>query len=382
MVTVEDIVETKISKDTLRALAAFHSDPGNAVSLYFCAGHISETTHDQAKLAVKDLLREMRAEPVQDEPSRQFLDVVRQLEAIAEEIDSHPEHFHAIFACANESRRRIFDPAVSAPLYRLHRGRTFTLLPLLLALQELEPYAVVFLETGKARMFSVRGMEIEELALRLPDLSHAGHADDPRLGWSHHTERHERAHEMAYFHQLQQELHHLTLEHGFEQVAIGCREDLWGEIAGEFADMAKQIWMGRFHLPDFDMNTADVLIAAGPVVAQARAAFHNDLVQQVESSPARAALGTSDVLRSLEGGRARILLLDAIHGQQTIVECSTCGYRAVSDAPVCAACGSTDTFSVESSEALLREALAKHVEVVILHPLPPQFQGTAALLRY
>ena len=374
--------EFVISKALLHSLAAFRSPSKNALSFYVCPEVPSDNASREERIEIKDLIRDVIASSEQDRLPESFHDDLRKMRQSAETAGKHPERFHAIFACAEQSVWKEFDFHVSVPLLCLRRSQTFTLRPLIQVLGELELYLVILLESGKARIFSVQGTAIEELPLLIPDHNFESCLDDSRVGWSSHIEGHRHVEEMKYFRRLKDELYGLIVNRRSNKIAIGCREDLWGEIKGEFSELEEHVDVIRFHLPAFSMTAHQVLVAVRQAGALSRARLHSALIAQIESLQQQVAIGVRDVRRSLEEGRARILLLSSWPDGKAAMQV---GHGAGPDVPFLSYDGfseSSNAFAADPTEDLIRLALAKDVEILMLHDLPTKFQGAATLFRY
>ncbi len=371
-----------VMKEDLSELAKFSDEHAHAVSFYFSLASTPDNSHRREAIAIKRLIQDARSHfapwPVPASLAKD-LEIVL---SVAEEVRVHPSRLRAIFACGEKQVWREFDLAAPRSMSRLEVGPHFLLAPLVASAQSCAPYCVVLLETGKARAFIVRGAEIGEVTGKLPAEDLSLHAEDSRVGWSRHIDKQLEAHEKAYFKKLSHLLHRFMSEQKIPYLAVGCREDLWGEIRPQFDVFHAGAFIGHFHLPSFRIGSADVLRVAAPILQEAQKRRSLGLLREIDESPSRAAIGVSDVLRALSDGRALKLALGNLPNQ-TISECEDCGGRWAEAGHNCAFCGSARCRYLAAEEGLIRQALLTDAEVLWVDAdTAPGFNGAAALLRY
>ncbi len=378
---VDPQVETTITLKEVTALARFSDPRGGALSFYLCSSDVTKRADRSDTVAIKDLIRN-----ISEEVLKSVGGIDKDLAAIlatGHRIRSEPNHLHAVFACLGQHVWREFNLPVTAPQISLRRGRHFGVAPLVRALHSLTPYGVLLVESGKARLFIVDGTDIQELHGRLPFRDLSLHAEDSRVGWSHHVEGNQSEHEKSYFKDVFRALKQLLRERSVSRLVIGCREDLWGEIGHLFTAIQEHTpLIGRFNLRDFAEGATDILELALPVVERSQKQRVQELFSEIDNAAIRA-YGIHDVLQALIDGRARKLILTGLPGH-FVAECMSCGGMAsMTMNHKCVFCNSTMIDNLEAEEAMTRLALLTDVEIVYVdaHTIAT-FDGAVALLRY
>jgi|SRR5579864_7441303 len=371
-----------VTKDDLLDLTKFSDEHAHAVSFYFSLVSTPDNSHRQEAIAIKRLIQEAKEHFASQSVPTSLAKDLDEVHTVAEEVRLKPARFRAVFACGEKQIWREFDLPASRSIRHMDVGRRFVVLPLLAAAQSCAPYCVVLLETGKARTFVVRGTEIREAEGRLPVEDLSLHAEDSRVGWSRHVDKEVQQHETAYFKNLSHVLHEFMAEQHIQHLAVGCREDLWGEIGPQFAVFQTGAFIGHFHLPNFAIGAIDVLRMATPVFQEAQEQRSVNLLREINESPSHAAIGVSDVLRALGEGRALKLALGKLPNQ-TISECQDCGSMWAEAGSNCMLCGSDKSRYLAAEEGLIRQALRTDAEILFVETdTVPGFNGAAALLRY
>jgi hypothetical protein len=371
-----------VSRDNLLEIAKFCDEYSHAISFYFSLASTPDNSHREEAIAVGRLIQEAKDKfapfPIPASLASDLEDVL----AVAEEIRLSPARLRAVFACREKQIWREFDLPASESIRQLYVGRTFQLVPLIAASQSYGPYCVVLLESGKARAFVVRGGEIKEFAGRLPSKDLSLHAEDSRVGWSKRIDKNVGEHEKAYFKNVSHSLLQFMTEQQSSGLLIGCREDLWGEVEPQFTGFEDGVLLGHFHLPSFAMDEGEVLAMAAPKFLEGQRQRCIALLDEINESPSRAAMGVSDVLRNLSEGRAQKLILSKLLNQ-TISECRDCRRMWVEAGHNCIFCGSAEVRYIAADEGLIRQALISDADILMVetHTIPG-FSGVAALLRY
>ena len=297
--SLDPIAKRVVTRENLSTLAAFCDQKATAVSFGFGCVTTPDSAHREEVIATKRLVQEVIASsaPESAPPARLAKDL-EEIVAVAATIRLHPSRLRLVFACGEQDVWQEFDLPSTKRLSFLRVGRRFDLAPLMLALQSVAPYCVTILESGKARAFIVRGTEIQEVSSRLVIEEQSFQADDPRVGWSRHISKGLVEHEKAYFKNLSHQLLQLMSEQQATGLVIGCHEDLWGEVEPQFVHLAKSM-MGRFHLPHFDAEPAEVLRLATPISTEAQRTRITAVLCEINEAPSRGAFGVKDVLEAL-----------------------------------------------------------------------------------
>jgi peptide subunit release factor 1 (eRF1) len=369
-----------LTREDLLTLAKFCDERANAVSFCFSLASTPDNAHRREVTAIKRLAQDVSANFAPESAPTCLTKDLAGILGIAEEIRLNPARLRVVFACGEQHFWQEFDLPFPGSLSYLRIGRCFYLAPLMLAWQSVAPYCVAVLESGKARAFVVRGTEIQEVSGRLAIEESSLQANDPRVGWSSHVSKSQMEHERAYFKKLAHQLLQLMLEQQATGLVIGCHDDLWGEVEPQFIHLEK-VLMGRFQLPHFDAGPAEVLRMATPACAENQRKRSAAVLLEINEKPYRGALGVSEVLQALIGGRAQKLVLGKLPNQ-TISECGACG-RMLAGAGQNCVCGNSRMRYMSADEGLIRKALLTDAEVfLVATETVPGFGGAAALLRY
>jgi peptide subunit release factor 1 (eRF1) len=373
-------VETKrsVSRDDMLALAKICDTQDDVISFYFSLASTPDTSHREEVVMVKDLVRDASRG---ERKTPGLATDMESLLATAEEIRNTPSRLRAVFACRDQNIWKEFDLPADGSVRYLKVGKRFHIAPLLRALQACVPYCVTMIEHGQARAFVVHGTDIQEALGRFATRDLALHADDSRVGWSHHIAANLEEHAKAYLKGLVPEIHNFMRENDSSLLVIGCREDLWGEIEPQ---LRGQQWagevIGHFDPASFEVSSFDVLQATRPIFEQYQRRHYFEVLDKVYSATQHA-VGFDEVGQLLEQGRVHKLLLGK-PSDDVILECQRCAHlQAVVDH--CQYCGSQAMFVGPWEEALIRKALLTGVEIIA-----PGMQtsygidGAAALLRF
>lgn len=370
-----------VDRKELLALAKFCDGQANAVSFYSSLASTPDNAHRQEIIATKKLIQDAMGNFAPEPAPASLATDLQAVLGVVDEIQLNPARLRVIFACGGQRIWEEFDVSATGSLSYLQVGRRFHLAPLMMASQSVPPYCVALLETGKARAFVVRGTEIQEVPGRLAVEDLSLHAEDSRVGWTRHIDGRQVQHERGYFKRLSHQLLDFLSEQQISRLVVGCREDLWGEMEPELAPLEKDVLIGRFHLPNFDVGSAEVLQRTTPMLGENERMRTAAVLRDINEEPSRGALGLNDVLNSLLEGRVQKLVLGQLPNQ-TVSECQACGQLLAEAGKKCA-CGSDDVRYLAAEEGLIRQALLTDAEIMFVEPgAVPGFIGAAALLRY
>jgi hypothetical protein len=367
-----------VTKDDMLTLAKVSDTQDDLVSFYFSLASTPDTSHREEVLMVKDLVHDiMRGQRTTPGLAADM----NSLLATAEEIRNTPSRLRAVFACRDQTIWQEFDLPADGSVRYLKVGKRFQMAPLLRALDSCVPYCVALIEHGKTRAFVVHGTDIQEVAGRFTAQDLGLHADDTRVGWSHHIEGTLEERAKGYLKGLILEIQNFMREYGSSLLVIGCREDLWGEIEPH---LRGQQWpgkiIGHFDPPDFEVSSFNVFQTARPIFEEYQRRRYFEVVDKVNSAAQHAA-GLEEVGQLLEQGRVQKLVLGK-PSDDVILECQRCGHlQAVVDH--CQYCGSRAMLVDPAEEALIRKALLTDAEIVSAGMQTSYgIDGVAALLRF
>jgi peptide subunit release factor 1 (eRF1) len=374
---------TSFPSETIAVLAKIHDERAHAVTLYFNRSFFPDKAHREEELSVEHLVEgarnKLQAELIDPGVSQ---DLLRILE-MGPQIRESPSLFRAVFACSDMQIWQEVDLPVRGSISCLEIARHFQLVPLLRALESSTAYCVALVEHGKARIFIVRGIEIDEVKDQFPSVDLSVHADDSRVGWSHHIDANVEERTKAYMKKLAFDLCRFLQDEPCQHLVIGCREDLRSELEPQLAKAGLEpVISGYFHLSSFDMTPHEVLLAATPVFQEKQRQRYADLWEEVRERPAQSAVGVDAVLRGLESGRVHTLFLGEI-SEKSVTECSNCHSWWVKVCSTCATCGSSNLVTTSAEELLFRKALLTGAEVLAPDTtIAASFGEVGAILRY
>lgn len=371
------------SLESLMSLANIRDEKSTAVSFYFKWSSFPDTAHREEMLSIEGLLdgfkREHRLDAEDPDLSK---DLARILKA-EEQIRQAPAPLRAIFACNSKNIWHEVDVPADESAGSLDVARYFRLVPLLRAVESCTPYCVALVEHGKARAFLVRGEEINEDDRGFPALDISLHAEDSRVGWSHHIDGKVDERKRAYFKQLAGELRLFLQQNNCSDLVIGCRPDLWSELAPQLKEAGMDSALaGHFHLASFDIIGGDVLRAAKRIFEEKQRERYTKFWDHVREEPAHSAIGVQAVLQDLSAGRVQQLFLGDLRGVEAF-ECANCSEPRLRTGDRCTVCGHSEVAPIPAEELLFRRALATGAEI-----LAPQvrkedsFGSVGAILRY
>ena len=232
----------------------------------------------------------------------------------------------------------------------------------------------------EARRFTVRGIQIEELAVSLPPADLLPHAD---ITWTHHAEGNQRQRAKQFMKELASEMREIVQKEGYQHLVLGCREEFWGDLLPCLAHEGLSPFIaGHCRLPNIDMAAKEVLGEANDVMTTYRDSLVSSFWKTVSEGPDRSAIGVNAVLGAFQAGRVQKLFLGSISGI-TVGECADCGGCFLGAERKCPSCGSSIIYKMVAEELLLRKALLADMEILTTNELAPdQTKIAAAILRY
>lgn len=367
----------------LLALANIYDQNAEAISFYFSRASFSETSREEEVLNAKDLIKQVKSRSSSERDTADLSEDLAMIRKVDGELRANSARFKAIFACSRKQIGLEYDLPLCVDVSCVEVGAHFKLVPLLRALESCTPYCVVIVENGKARGFLIHGAEIHELDARLPRADLSVHADDSRVGWSHHIDSNVSERKKAYMRDLARHLQGLFQCLQYEHLVVGCREEVWSELEPELekAGLAATI-AGRFHLASFDLTAAAILEAARPAFDEWQHGRYLEFWEKVHEQPAHGAVGVEAVLQALESGRVQKLCLGNIPGTE-LYACAGCNTWWSKAEKECPACGKDDVYAIAAEELLLRNALRTRAEILAPNAASAaSLDPVGALLRY
>jgi hypothetical protein len=300
----------------------------------------------------------------------------------AEEVRENPLYWRVAYACHREGFWRKFELPAPKSIRQLHVGERFLLAPMFWALNFCTPYVVLIFERGRARLFVVRGLQIQEFNGRLPKENITLHVTASRSESEKHREHHLEGHVRVYLEKLAEKVRVFLADEKLHQLVLGCREDLWGDAKSAFAEFEKGILIGRFSPSGYDMSATEVREATYPIFEDNRRKSGATLLEIIRGEPAHGAVGVQAVTERLVEGRVQKLMLGKpVDGE--VNECDNCGRVQPRKGGPCIYCLNTSLHGVAADEGLIRQAVLTHAEILTFDEGEvPGFSGAAALLRY
>jgi hypothetical protein len=370
-----------LARSDLLELANFRDTNGHGVSFFFSVESIPDKSHHKEVVLVRDLVREQlhRFDTKHAPGLAEDLDAVLTL---ADEIRQSPRYWRIAYACHRLSVWRKFELPAPKPIRQLHVGERFLLAPMFRAMEFCTPFGVVIFERGRARAFVVRGLQVQEIAGRMPKENIALHIRDSRIAWAQHVDQHMEEHVRAYFKELAAKVRLFLAEEKLHEVIFGCHEFLWGEAEPAFADFENGVLIGRFVPSDYEMSAKAVQEAAYPIFEENRRKRGAARVQTILEDPAHGPVGVNPVMEALVEGRVQKLILSRpVEG--AVSECGNCGrVQPRTDGP-CIFCLNTSLHDLAADEGLIRQAVSTDAEILTFdRDELSGFTGAAALLRY
>jgi len=364
-------------------LANVYDENAKAISFYFSQASFSERSHKEELLNAKHLVNQVKTKCSSEGGNEDLFRDLAMIREVEQQIRATPARFKAVFACDKKQIWQEYDLPICENVSCLEVATHFKLVPLLRALESCTPYCVAIVENGKAKSFLIHGNEIHDLDARLPAADLSVHADDSRVGWSHHIDSNVSERRKAYMRELAMDLQRLLTSIDCEHLVIGCREEVWSELEPELGKAGSAAMIaGRFHLASFDLTSAGILQAARPVFDEWQRERYVEFWLKVREQPAHSAVGVEPVLRSLESGRVHKVCLGNIPDTKLYI-CAGCNVWWNKAEEECPACGKADVYAIAAEELLLRKALLTDAEILapgaaIAAALGP----VGALLRY
>lgn len=351
----------------LKKFAALHDIADGAVGIYF-SRRLGATGNSQ-RLEIEQFLKKVH-EAASKFPWHSSSSFV----SFRQAIQNHPAAFHYFLSVGTETLSGTLP--VSLDISQIQTGYRLDLFPLLSALELCKPFLVLLLESDKARLFVGQGDALKELRDVLPNSDLKVHADDSRVGWSHHIQGNMDHRSDAYWRELERQTTGWLNRLHIEDLVIGCRKELWGYASREFASLDKKYTVAFSPLQSFEASEHDVMSTIKQTVKQIRVARSTAL--ETEQSDRRSVTDLASVLEALESGEASALIMthDLRDG---FMECDGCGRAQPANGENCVYCGGTGLHKALPEALLATRALLTDARVWALQDTT---QPARAYLRY
>lgn len=372
-----------LTKDEFKELADFWSEPGDALSVYFEAPAPSEVGHREEPLLAKEQIRQKLTSIPGLNPADRG-DLHRVIETIATMRGNHGRT-KVIFACRRQNFWREYDVPGDFGV-RLDAGRSFVLAPLVAQQQTRRRYAIVLVDRNSSRLLILKAREIVEQPAAEDEDREKIRTTGARK--SAHLERKKEEPVRQHVAKLFADVLRSCERGGFDELIVGCREELWPEIEAALHPDLKRVLAGRIQLDPGLATHQEISLRAQAIIDERDRKEEETLVDRVAGAAAAdgfGALGFKDVIDALEKREVRALLFPDWPNvvERTVSLCSNCGHLAEGKASTCDLCAGQMRQFCCAQEALLRHALGRSIEGRVLHfsKLPPD-QPIAAWLRF
>jgi len=374
-----------ISREALRRLAEFQSPKDSAISFYFQPQTPQDRSHRDEAILIKDLVKQAQHEAGRDGKHPGSSDLARIL-VLAERLDGNHSRAKAIFACEAQGLWEEFDLPARLARTDLIVNRRFHLKPLMAVVDALPRTCVVLTDRKHARIFDLWANEIRDVIDIADELPRRGRSD----GWAGydagHTERHVDNEAMRHIKNVLDRVMERHTAGEFDNLIIGCRDDIWSDIERQLHPYLRQAIVGRFSRDVATASPEEVRDDAEQLLKEQAMTRQQGLVHEVLGEAqrnGRGAVGLRRVLESLERGEVQALLIGESF-KADAVECPNCGHVDTRTAPSCAMCSSATRPLSDVADALVGFALRNSAELVEV-VADQEFEkagNVAALLRF
>ena len=375
-----------ITREDLRQLAQVESQHGCAVSFYFQPRTPQNKSHKEEGILAKDLVRAAQRTAERcgaNGAARQDLDRILEM---AEHLHGNHTRGKAVFACSAKGIWREFDLPPRLKSTQVFVNNRFHLRPLI-AINAASPRCgVALIDREKARLFTLWMDEIVENVDFFQPMPRIGRSDGFGGYDAGHLDRKYENEAKRHFKVVADSLLELQKKEDFDAIVIGCREEVWSEIAPQLHTYIKQRLVGRF-VADPGLATPEQVQAhAVQLLSERELANSQGLVREVLGEAqrnGRGSVGLRHVLNSLERGEVQTLLLtDNFTG--SAVECTNCGHLDTRIVKSCAVCGQATREVDDVTDAIIGRSIAAGVEVVYIADDTPLAEAgnIGALLRF
>jgi peptide chain release factor subunit 1 len=178
----------------------------------------------------------------------------------------------------------------------------------------------------------------------------------------------------------------ILLNHDFEALLIGCRDETWPELEPHLHTYVKQKLMGRFLVDPGVASGDEVREMAEGILSRHIQTDQQNLIREIIGEAqrnARGAIGLRHVLNALERHEVQTLLVNRDFQAQA-VECDNCRHLDTRMVKSCAVCGHPMHEISDVSDALVDMAIRNGAEIRFVDG-DPELESAGrvgALLRF
>ena len=362
------------STDDIAKLARFRSRKADALSFFYGRQTCIDVSHRCERLTIENLIRD---ECIRTENTGDIGPLLRAVEGIK----YNSSVWRASYTSISENFEEQFSIPVPLSSAEAKVGAFLFLAPLLRAIQSSRPYDVLLVERGRSRLFVVSGTQVEEDEPLTNDVRFQRRSEDNRVGWSKHIQHNLEHATQAWFLSVSNALGCRYSIANSGRLVLACRADVLGEIQPVMTPIASRI-IGWTPLPGLQITPTEVFLLARPIFERYDLLRCQSVLESVKTDMLPVLTGVSHVLRALESGRVRTLLIGSLSDEHAF-GCTACQAMLATSRSTCDACGSTDLVKFPAEEACIRSALAHNAEILV-YPQSEMnhFEGIAASLRY
>ncbi|HEY2857432.1 MAG TPA: hypothetical protein VGJ21_03395 [Terracidiphilus sp.] len=373
----------KITLEELKELSNFWTEDGDAISVCFKAPAPSELAYRDEPILAKDQIKQ-KLGSLKAAKSADRADIERILETIAE-MKGNGNRAKVIFACGRKGIWREFDLPGDFRC-EIDVGSSFMVAPLIAQQQGRRRYCIALADRNRARLLLLEAREISEHSQILDE-------DKEKIrttgtSKSAHLERKKDEQVRRHFAFLADHLLHYHEHKDYDQLIVGCRDEMWPDIEAELHPELKRILAGRFAVDPGLASCEEIQEKAQAIVDAKDRTDETRLIDRTMGGFAAdglGAVGLQDVIGALEKGEVRTLLWASRTGdrQRSASLCENCGHLEADQNGSCSLCSGKMRMFSNAEEALLRHALGRSIEVRELHFLKlPMPDSIAAWLRF
>jgi peptide subunit release factor 1 (eRF1) len=377
-----------ISREQVRELAQFHSQSRHecAISFYFQPRTPQNKSHREESILAKDLVRNALRESEKSGRNGCARADLQRILKLAENLQGNQARAKAVFACAAKDFWREYDlpPLLTASQVAVNQG--FHLKPLAMLLATLPKLGIVLFDRQHARVFDYWFENFTERVNFFQPLSKRGRSDGYAGYDAGHSERRLNEEVMHHFKRIAQYVKDEFDAGRWENWLAGCLDINWTEFEPLLPAQSKQRFMGHFSAEVASAGTEQVRQQAQRLLQGALEERRRQAISAVLSyakSHKRGVTGLRRVLRSLEMGEVRTLVLDEGFASHA-VECTSCGHLDAHIVAFCALCGHATRELDDVCEAIVPRAIQRDIELLYVKGDPDldRVGNIAALLRF
>jgi peptide subunit release factor 1 (eRF1) len=366
----------------LRALAGFHAENGNAVSVYL---DLEPSRRNGLKTRVHSLVDDADRQPLPQLGHEQRAALQADLERIETfvdgEFDPSGAHGLALFASRLDNLWHTI-PLADSVADRLTIGRELHLAPLIRLVGRGNGTLVLLVGREQGQFFRLAATRLVPVADRFDELPRR----HDQGGWSQanfqrHADTLAAEHLRAVANQLEHELRRLGSE---GRVVVACPEETWAQFSGLLSAEVRAMVIG-WTPAEAHVRPGDLLELVGPLLDRSYAEAEHDVLQRWRDEAGRNGRATSGWAQTFEAasdGRVSLLLFrDGVNCSAW--ECPACG-RASLEEGKCPIDGQQLEAHSEGLDVLVRRTLEHGGTAMAIRGRDDldAGDGIGALLRY